>query len=112
MVASQDLSRSCALMVLNARKGETLEGRNRMPSDEFLKGYAAGWLAASEALSHALGNMKSGNGVRRGRPPMALATGSDGPKVVRRRRRGRPRKVAATPGQPKRRGRPPKSAST
>jgi hypothetical protein len=79
-----------------------------MAGEEYMRGFVAGWTAASQALVGAFGAIGSEPGANRG--SVALAAGADNPKVAARRR-GRPRKSASSVGeQPKRRrGRPRKS---
>jgi hypothetical protein len=81
-----------------------------MAGEEFMRGFVAGWSAASQALVGAVGAIGSEPGAERTRPSVALAAAADKPKVARRRR-GRPPKSASSIGeQPKRRrGRPRKS---
>jgi hypothetical protein len=75
-----------------------------MSGEEYMRGFAAGWTAASEALSRALGAMSSGEKRSRSAMPLRSAGGAA-------HRRGRPPKSAPIANQPKRRrGRPPKAA--
>jgi len=81
-----------------------------MASEDYMRGFAAGWAAASQALVGAFGAIDSESSAGRGRPAASLAAAADKP-LVARRPRGRPPKSASGIGErPKRRrGRPRKS---
>jgi hypothetical protein len=83
-----------------------------MAGEEYMRGFVAGWTAASQALAGAFGTIGSEDGAGRTNSSVALAAAADKP-LVARRRRGRPPKSASISGeQPKRRrGRPRKSES-
>jgi hypothetical protein len=83
-----------------------------MASEEYMRGFAAGWAAASQALVGAFSAIDSENSAGRAPPSVALAAAADKPKVAGRRR-GRPPKSASSIGeqQKRRRGRPRKSES-
>jgi AT hook motif len=80
-----------------------------MAGEEFMRGFVAGWTAASQALVGAFDTISAEAGAGRASPSVALAAAADKPLVARRR--GRPPKSAsAINEQPKRRrGRPRKS---
>ena len=76
-----------------------------MADDLYARGFAAGWLAASQAFVEALGAINPG-----GTPVMSLAAAADKPMIVQRRRGRPPKSAAGAAEQPKRRrGRPRKS---
>ena len=83
-----------------------------MAGEEYMRGFVAGWTAASQALVGAFGTIGSEAGAGRGRPAVSLAAAADKP-LLTRRRRGRPPKSAPAVGDQakRRRGRPRKSES-
>jgi hypothetical protein len=81
-----------------------------MASEDYMRGFAAGWAAASQALVGAFSAIGSESSAGRASPSVALAAAADKPMIVRRRR-GRPPKSASSEQPRRRRGRPRKSES-
>jgi hypothetical protein len=77
-------------------------------SDEYVRGFSAGWIAASQAMAQGMERAMKTGADNPGPAPARLATSGDKPA-----RRGRPPKAASAGDQPKRpRGRPRKTETT
>ncbi len=83
-----------------------------MAGEEYMRGFVAGWTAASQALAGAFGAIGSEPGAESASLSVALAAAADKPKVAGRRRGRPPKSASSIDVQPKRRrGRPRKSDS-